>query len=782
MRHALRSLAKSPGYTVVAILIVAIGIGAATAMFSTVNALVLRPLALPAPERLAVVYETNLSRNLSFFPVSIPNFVDWTQRATSWQSLAATGSRAMNLTGRGEPELEHVRLATASFLPTLGIPVTHGRNFTGAEDRPGGPHVAMLTTSYWQRQFGGKADVIGKTLTLDDAPYTIVGIVAPSTLFATEDDIVVPLAPDASRISRLDHDLTVYGRLKPGVSLAQADAELKTVAAQVWATARNTEPGWSTRLVPLAENEVGANIRHGLYVLLGAVGVLLLIACANLSNLLLVRASARAYEIAIRTALGATRWQLVRQLLVESLVITLAGGVVGVILALWAIAALHSVPLPRAAEISIDLRVLAVACAASVFTGLLAGVGPALRAARARPQEALKGRAPVSGHRSRLRDSMVVTQMALSLTLLVGAALLVRSFWRLLQVNPGFNPSHVLTVSLHPKNEDDVGFYDRVFARASALPGVTAIGLVTHPPLDGGNTSLNVHPVGPAAIPDDQSIQANWRVVDGDYFRALEIPLVRGRAFVGLTPAEARNAVVISSALAHALFGDASPLGRQVNLGNGNKPITIVGVVGDVRNRLGSEPAPAFYVSVHRFTYGPMTLVARGQGDPAPLVATLRNVIRDIDPAVPVFGVRTMDELRTDSLQQERLVIALLGGFAVTALVLAALGIYGVVAFMVQQRTREFGVRLAIGAQSADILRLVLGQGVRFVLAGTVLGLAGAFAAARVLGAMLYETPSTYVPSYLAAALILAAASLVATLLPALRATRISPTIALRAE
>jgi predicted permease len=431
LRYAVRQLAKSPGFLVVAVLIVAIGIGAATAMFSTVNALVLRPASLPEPERLVVVYETNLARNLPTFAVSIPNYLDWKIRSTSWESLAALGARAMNVTGGAEPELEQVLTVSADFFSTLGIPVTHGRGFHPQEDVPGQNRVAIITTGYWQRRFGGKLDVIGQTLTLDGNPYTIVGI-APSSLFAGQSDIVIPLAPNAARESRGNHDVSVYGRLKRGVSLEQADAEMKALAAQILSELPDAERGWSTHLVPLSEQLVGAGVRRGLYVLLGAVCVLLLIACANLSNLMLVRASARAHEVAIRTALGASRWQIVRQLLVESLLVTTAGGCIGVVLALWLTDALRGTTLPRASEISLDLRVLAVAFAVTIGTGLAAGAGPAVRASSVRPQDALKGRAPRSGHRSRLRDSTVVAQLALSLTLLVSAALLGRSFWRML--------------------------------------------------------------------------------------------------------------------------------------------------------------------------------------------------------------------------------------------------------------------------------------------------------------------------------------------------------------
>ena len=777
----LRPLLKSPAFTLITILVVAIGVGAVTAIFSTVNALVLRPISLPEPERLALVYETHLERNLDQFSVSIPNYYDWAARSRSWESLAAITTRTMNLTrGDAEPELLQVRGVTANFFPTLGLLPAIGRNFSAAEDRPGGERVAILTDAFWRRRLGGERAALGDALTLDGRPYTIVGILPPSAALPTEMEIAIPMAADVAAEDRMNHYISVYGRLKSGVTLEQADAEMKTLAAQIFSELPNEERGWSTTVVPLEREVVGRNVRQGIYVLLGAVGVLLLIACANLSNLMLVRATSRAHELAIRTALGASRWAIIRQLVAESLLVTAVGGVAGVLLVIWTLGALRSLPLPRASEISLDGRVLAVACVATLLTALLASAGPALHASGARPQDALKGRAPRSGHRSRLRDAMVVAQVALSLTLLIGAALLARSFWRLLQVNPGFNSTNVLTLSLRP-TADIMTFYDAVDREVAALPNVTNVGSISRLPLTPGNTQNNIYAVGPAAIPPGQTVQASWRLIHGDYFGAMQIPLLRGRDFRGLPPAEARNAMVISAALARTLWGDADPIGRQVE--RVGQKFTIVGVVGNVRSQqLGAESIPAFYMSLHRFRFGPQALVVRTNGEVAPLVAALRAAIKRIDPTVPIFRVRMMDELRAASLQQERLLIALLGGFAGVALMLAALGTYGVIAFTVQQRTSEIGIRIAIGAQARDVLALVLGQGVRLAAAGIALGVAGAFAVARVLGSMLYETPATDVASYGAATLVLALAALLASLIPARRATRVDPISALRAE
>jgi putative ABC transport system permease protein len=785
LRFALRSLAKTPGFTIVAILIVALGIGSATAMFSTVNAVVLRPVALPESGRLAVIYETNLPRNISRFSVSYPNYRDWCDRSRSWTSLGAVGWHAMNLTGGGDPELVNVRPMTTNLLPTLGLAPSLGRGFLDTEGSPGRNHVAIITHAFWQRRLGGRADAINQSLTLDGNSYAIVGVMPAGSFFPGDLEIAIPLVPQPADDRRYEHELEVYGRLKSGVTLDQADTEMKAIAAQLYSGFPDIDRSWRTGIAPLAREIVGPELRTALFVLLGAVALLLLIACANLSNLLLVRASARAHELAIRTALGAGRAEIVRQIVTESLVVTLAGGMIGVLASLWAVDLMHSLPLPRAAEISVDLRVLAASLAATVLAGVFAGLGPALKAARARPQEALKSHGPRAGSRSRLRDSMVVAQLAISLTLLVGATLLGRSFLRLLQVNPGFDPENVLTVSLKPENnERAVSFYEGATERIAALPGVSNVGLINLLPLAGGNTMNPIFPVGPSPLPAGEPIQASWRLVDGGYFGAMRIPLLRGRTLAGLSPNEARRSTVLSASFAKQLFGDADPIGRQIDsLKIGGDRLTVVGVVTDVRSQsLGSSPGPTFYWSMYRFLYGPMHLVVRSSGDPARLLPSIRTAIKEIDPTVPIFRVRTLKQLRTTSLEQEQFILALLGGFTGMALLLGTLGTYGVIAFAVQQRTQEIGIRIAIGAQAGDILRLVLGQGFRLVALGTAFGVAGALASGRLLSTMLYETGAADPWSYLFATAVLALAAFGASLLPACRATRVDPMVALRAE
>jgi putative ABC transport system permease protein len=674
---------------------------------------------------------------------------------------------------------------TASLLPTFGIKPLLGRAFLEEEDRPGHNGVAIVSYAFWQNRLGGKSDVIGQVITLDGNNHTIVGVLAAGTFFPGEIEIAIPMAANFSREDRTDRDFDVYGRLKAGVSLEQADAELKAIAAQIALEYPKMSPGWSTRLMPLSKEIVGPDVRTGLFMLLGAVALLLLIACANFSNLLLVRASSRAHEIAVRIALGASRGRVISQLITESLAVTVIGGLLGVLLSLWAIGGLRSLELPRAAEISIDLRVLVIACAITLIVGCLAGIGPAMAASQTRPQDALKGRSSRGGHRSRLRDGMVIAQLALSLALVIGATTLIRSFWKLTQVNPGFSTEGVLTVSLRLINDERAAaFYEQVTARIATLPDVAGVGLVSNLPLTEGNTSNSCFPIGPTVLPAGQSFQANWRLTDGGYFEALQIPLIRGRTFAGLFPEKASSSVVLSNSLAKALFGVDDPIGRQIaNGGADGSKLTIIGVVGDVRGaRLGAAPQPTFYMSMHRFIYGPMRMAVRTRGEIEPLTKAIRAVVKEIDPNVPVFRIRTMDEFRSESVARERLTTALLGAFAVTALALAGLGIYGVIAFTVQERRREIGIRLAIGAQGRDILRLIFGDGLRLVAIGMALGLAGAVAAGRLLASLFFLTSTTDPASCLLAGTLLALTALAASVVPTLRAARTDPVVALRAE
>jgi putative ABC transport system permease protein len=742
-------------------------------------------VALPGSDRLAVIYETNLPRNIPRFTASYPDYCAWRDQSRSWESIGAVTWRSMNLTGGGEPEYVGVRAMTASLLPTLGLTPAIGRGFLEQEDRPGHNRVAIVSHAFWQRRCGGRADVIGQSLVLDGASYAVVGVMPAGAFFPGGLEVGIPAGAEPAADRRYNHEFEVYGRLKPRVSLDQADAELKAINDRLYAGYADADRSWSTATIPLANEIVGPAVRTSLWVLLGAVGLLLIIACANLSNLLLVRAAARAHELAVRTALGAGRRRLLCQLVTESLVLAGIGGLLGVLLSFGCVGLLHAAPLPRAGEISVDGRVLALACGLTLIVGCLAGLAPALQASVAHPQDALKSRSPRSGRRSRLRDGAVVAQLALSLSLLVGAGLLLRSFERLIQVNPGFVTERVLTVSLRPGDDATaVALYERITARVAALPGVAGVGLISGLPLADGDSSNPVLPVGPTVLAPGEAVQSSWRLVDGGYFDAIRIPLLRGRSFAGLSPDQARQSVVLSASLARRLFGDADPIGRQVDQINpGEHRLTVIGVVGDVRfHRLSAAPGPSFYFSMHLFRSGPMRLVVRTTGGAEPFAAAIRRIVQEVDPAVPAFRVRTMAGIRADSVSHERLLALLVGGFAAAALSLAALGTYGVLAFTVQQRTRELGIRLAVGAPAGAILRLVLAAGLRYATLGILLGSAGAMAAGRMLASILYATSAVDAVSFGVAAAVLACAALGASLVPAWRAARVNPIVALRAE
>jgi predicted permease len=781
LRHALRRLLLTPGFTAIAVLIAAIGIGASTAVFSTVHAVVLKPLSLPEPDRLVTVYETNLERSVPFFSVSVPNYVDFKARATSFTAMAAVTWRAMNLTGRGDPQLIQVRTVTANFLDTLGVRMAQGRDFTADEDRPNGPKVAVISDGFWRQHFGGRPGIVGQTLQLDGEAYAIVGVTAVGLPLPGDIEVAVPMQAEVSKEDRLNHELDVFARLAPGVSMEAADRELQAIAAQIAPSMPAGERGWRTRLVPLVEDIVGDSLRRTLLVLLGAVGLLLLVACANLSNLLLVRATGRGFELAVRRALGESRGRAIARLLIESLVVTALGGALGILLASWSVDALRTLPIPRMAEIAVDPRVLTVAISATLIAGILAGVGPAIRASQVAPQDALQSQAVRLAPRSRLRDVMIVAQLGVSLTLVVGAALVARSFWGLLSVDPGFSVDHTVTLAMRPSMEA-APFYEAIGARVRALAGVESAGFISTLPLGpGGNTSNNVFAAGPSRLAVGQSIQASWRLVDGGYFEAMRIPLLRGRTFDGLAPHEARRSIVLSASLARALFGHDDPVGREVDPGGNNRLLRVIGVVGDVRSgRLAADPQPAFYWSFHRFTYGPMRLVVKSQLPPEQIVAAVRREVRAVDPGAPIFQVWTLAEVRAESLSEERLLLAMLWAFAGVALLLAGLGTYGVVAFAVQQRTREFGIRLAVGAEGKDVWRLVVAQAVRLTAVGAAIGLAGALAASRLFATLLFGVTPFDVTSYAVATLALAFAVFLAAWLPARRAAQLDPAKVLR--
>jgi putative ABC transport system permease protein len=788
VRYGARALRKKPAFTAVVMLTLALGIGTNTAMFSVINAVLLRPLPFPEPERLVQIWESNAQRDLTHFSVAIANFADWRAHSQSWDALAAVAYRKVNLTGHGEPQQLLAQFVTADLLPLFGHRLAHGRGFLREEEKGDRGDVAILSDSLWRRSFGADPSIVDKTITVQGKLYTVVGIAAPNLHATLDSDVFLPLGPKVVSPDREDHTLdAVYGRLKAGVTLAQATAELSALARQLELEHPDTNAGWNVRLLPLFRAQVSEELQRALLVLLAAVGLLLLIACANFSGLLLVRAATRTREIAIRMAVGGGRSRIVRQLVTESVMLAMLGGALGALFAHWSVDALRSLgglSLSRAGEISLDGRVLAFACGATLLTGIVSGLVPALQAGRVDVQQALKQASySLLGSRRGIRNALLVGQLALSIVLLVGAGLLLRNLDQLRRTDLGYTPENVLTFQLAPAGHRE-DFFAQLLERLSALPGVRAVGLTNSPPMAQINTTTSVFPVGRALLSETNSIQCEWRMVSADYFRALGTPLLKGRVFTPRDNGRALKAVVINQALARALWGDDDPIGRQINPGGGTDYSTVIGVVGNIRSRNPAiAPRPAYFMSVYRgIPPFPLTLALRAAGDPRELLPAIRTEVQRLDAAVPLAEIKLLEELLGDRLAQPRQQAGLLAGFAALALVLAIIGTYGVMAYAVSQRTREVGIRLALGAQRRDVLRPLMREGLGWIIAGVSLGLAGAFGLTRLMQTMLMNVSVHDPLTFIATTALLVAAALLACWLPARRAARVDPMIALRSE
>jgi putative ABC transport system permease protein len=806
LRYSFRTLRKTPVFTAVAVLALALGIGANSAIFSVVNAVLLRPLPFANPERMLSVQ----SRNEKFGGVGVeqsyPNFLDLRAQCGACEGVAAYGGATTFLTNPGaEPERMRGVQASADLLPLLGVKPALGRVFTAEEDQPGQRRLIVLSYGVWQRSFGGDPNIIGRDIPLgSSAPTTVVGVMPKGFKFPVEwqqTDFWMPLAPamsPADRDGRANVWLDVLAKTKPGVSTEQARSEIDAISRRLQAQYPETNTALAFFVKPLKENLVG-DLRTALLVLLGAVGCVLLIACANVANLLLARAAGRAKEMSIRTALGASRARIVRQLLTESLLLATVGGALGLLLAMWGVdllAAAAPADIPRVAEIGLDSRVLVFTLAVTLATGVVFGLAPALQASKADVNEALKegGRGTgEGGGRRRLRGALVVSEVALSLVLLVGAGLLAQSFKRLLDVTPGFDAKNLVTMdvalrrSRYPEEAQRVQFFRDFIEQASRLPGVGGVGVVDPLPLAGNFEAWDFQIEGRAPFaPGDQN-SADRRVVNGDYFRVMNIPLRRGRSFDERDRKEAPQVLVVNDTFARRFFNGEDALGKRIVFGGGPAGGTareIVGVVGDVRHAGLEEPAtPEFYVPFTQVLTNRLTVVARAaSGDTANVATALRGVIRQTDKDSPIWNVRTMEELLAASVAKRRFNMILLGGFASVALLLAALGIYGVISYSVTQRTHEIGVRVALGAQPRDVVRMILSQGMRLTLLGVGLGLVGAFALTRVMSGLLFGVSATDPATFAGVALLLAGVAFVSCLLPARRATKVDPMIALRYE
>jgi len=804
LRYGARMLVKKPGFTLIAVLALALGIGANTAIFSVVNAILLRPLAFKDPDRLVTV--THLYPKLNLIaPVSAPGFINYRDRGNVFESAAVSGGASFNLTDRGEPERIQARRVTASFFPTLGVEAALGRTFLPEEDQPGKNRVVVLSHGLWRRRFGEAPNILGQSLTLDGQSYIVIGVAPENFRLYQDDELWYPLALTSEQMAQnqTGEYLSMIARLKPGVSYEQAQAAMNNVAQQVIRETRNypSDGSWGVG-VKLLHQEFVEEIRPALLVLLGAVGFVLLIACANVANLLLARAAARRKEVAIRTALGAGRWRLIRQLLTESVLLALAGGGLGLSLAIWGVdllVKLNENNIPRAREVGVDARVLAFTLGLSVLTGLLFGLAPALQASKSDLTETLKegGRSSSGAQRARFRNLLVVSEIALALILLIGAGLLVKSFTRLLDVDPGFRTQNLLTMQVslpRSKYRDDHqirAFYQQALEKVKALPGMQAAATVSGLPLSGAISSGFFGIEGRSVAPGEQGPHTDFRLVSHEYLQMMGIPLRRGRYFTDHDTLETLSVVIVDDTLARRYWPNEDPIGKRIsfNQGPNGQPIwrEIVGVVGAIKHKAldadyrGTLYSPQIQVRGGARRY----LVARAASDPMALVSAVRAAIQSVDKDQPIYQVRTMDEWVAESVAQKRFSMLLLGLFAAVAILLAAVGLYGVMSYAVTQRAHEIGVRMALGARRRDVLKLVVGQGMLMALGGVAIGLGAAFAMAKLISGfsnLLFGVKATDTTIFIVTPLLLIVVALVACYLPARRATKVDPMVALRVE
>jgi predicted permease len=795
VRYGLRQLRRTPGFTAVAVLTLALGIGANTAIFSVVNTVLFRPLPYRNSSQLMRVWATNPHNGIEHDVTSYPDFTDWAYQNRSFQQIAAYAHRFYNLSGSNEPERVDGLRASASLLSLLGIRPVIGRDFLPEEQQAGRNHVVLLTAGLWRSRFGAASSIIGKTLKLNDESYTVIGILPPQFEFPPDapGELVVPLEPDLNRGHGF---LNVVARLKPDVTLARAQAEMDTICDRLEHQYRQDQ-GVGVNLEPLQTSYV-RQFTPALLILLGAVSFVLLIACTNVANLFLARAAGRQKELAVRAALGAGRLRLVRQLLTESLIVGALGGILGLLLATWGVRGLVAVlsrafSIPGMGNIIIDRWILAFTLVASLLTGLASGLAPALDASNPDLNESLKegGRSLMGGPgRNWLRNTLVVSELALALVLMSGAGLMIRSLLLLTRVDLGLDVSNVLAFDFslneakYTRPEVRNQFLTQVLERARALPSVGSAAWVADLPLTDNEDTMGFSIAGrPEPSPNTQP-NARFNLVSEGYFRTLGIPLISGRDFTPHDSPDAPGVAVINDAMARRFWPGQNPLGQQVTLDH-QRWYLIVGLVGDVR-QMGpaTEPRPEVYLSSledpQNWPY--RTLVVRTAGDPLSLVDATRQAVWSVSKDQPVSNARTMEEVLSRSIAQPRAYTLLLGTFAALALVLAAVGLYGVVAYLVTERRHEIGVRMALGAQRRDVFRLMVGKGVGLALLGAGLGLLGDVALARVVVALLYGVHPTDLVTLAGVSLVLVSVAIVATYIPARRATKVDPMVALRYE
>jgi putative ABC transport system permease protein len=799
LRYGLRVLVKSPVFTIVAVLSLALGIGANTAIFSVVNGLLLQPLPYPEPERIVDVWHTPPQESfpgMAMFSVSPGNYLDWKSQNESFEAMAAYQGNVFSMSDGNTPTTVIGTRVSSEFFSVLRSTPSQGRTFVPEEEQPGRNQVVVLSYGLWQRAFGGDPNLIGQTLSLDSQKFTVIGIMPSGFEFPQEGELWVPLAWDEKeRQTRAIHDYEVIARLKPEVSLAKAQAEMSTISSRLEQQYPEANKGWGAVVIPLREDLVG-DIRPALLVLFGAVGFVLLIACANVANLMLARGANRKKEIAIRIALGAARSRIVRQLLTESILLSTAGGLIGLLLAGWGsqvLVQMSSGSLPIPGEISMDRWALGFTLLLSFAAGIIAGIAPAFQFSAAETSETLKqgtGRNGGSSASQRTRKALVIAEVILSLILLIGAGLMIRSFWKLQQVDPGFDTSNTIVMGVglpatkYPDPQQQAVFFDRVLEQISTLPGVVSAGSTTTLPLSGsGSTQPFTIQGRPEPLVAEQPT-AKMRYISADYFRAMGVPLRQGRFFNDQDRDKGAQVLIISETMARQFWPGEDPIGKRLtpsfHLDLGAREI--IGVVGDVKAGLDADAAPVMYMPYKQAPRSFMTLVARTTSNPQNFNRAIAEAIRAVDSEQALWNVRTMEQVLTNSVSGRRFNMTLLITFAGLALVLAAVGVYGVMNYSVTLRRRELGIRLALGAQRGDVLRLVLGQGLALTFIGIGVGLIAAYGLTRLMESLLYGVSATDYLTFISVSGVLLVVGLLASYLPARRATKVDPMIALRSE
>lgn len=806
IRYGIRMLLKAPSLSIVATIALALGIGANTAIFSVVNAVLLRPLPFANSDQLMMVWESDPTRGQVRGSASYPNFADWREQNHVFEHMSSYYNNDFILTGRGESTRLQGAVVNADLFPLLGVAPAIGRGFLPDEDKPGaGGRVVLLSQALFQKRFNSDPSVVNQSIVLNGKNHTIVGVMPESFQFPIQNEPVELWTTVAMDMEGKDpitsergaHYMNVIGRLKPGVSKEQAQAEMTAISSRLEQQYPDKNLHKTTTIEPTLEALVGS-IRPALLILLGAVACVLLIACANVANLLLARAMMRHKEMAIRSALGASRMRVVRQLLTESLLLSLTGGALGLVLAVWwsdLLIALGKQNIPRALQVGLDWRVLGFTLLVSVLTGVVFGLVPALHSSKTELTESLKegGRSSSDGvRRNRIRGTLVVSELAIAVVLLVGSGLLIQSLWRLRQVSPGFDSQNLLTFvvgipEVKYPTEKQAQFYHDLVARIESLPGVTSASSVVPLPLSGDLYRISFETEG-RPVAKGERPSADFFAVEEDYFKTLGVSMLKGRDFNTHDGAKDPPVIIVNQAFAQKYFPNEDPVGKRIRPGISTtvtEPVMreIVGVVSDVRNRnLSSELRPGYFLPMSQIPFNQMAVIVRTTNDPHSLITAVQNEVHSMDPEVPVFNVKTMDEYISATVAAPRFNTTLLVIFAAVALVLTIVGLYGVMSYSVAQRTNEIGIRMALGARVTDVLSLVFKQGLTLVLIGEAIGLAGAFALTRLIRGMLFGVAPNDFMTFAAVALMLAAVALLATLIPARRAARVNPLVALRYE